>query len=143
MSATRMDGIEIAEFLDAHATGVLSLARGDDGYAFPVAYTYEQADGAAYCRLAYGEDSAKPAYVEAADVVSLVVHDVVDGAHRSVVLRGPIEELSGDTLDATVTAADRGLELPSPRVADRPAGDVSFAVTRVDAREVTGVAERA
>lgn len=134
-----MDGIEIAEFLDARATAVLSLARGDDGYAVPVAYTYEPADGAVYCRLGHGEDAAERAYVEAADVVSLVVHDA--DARRTVIVRGPIEALSGDTLDATVEEATRGLSIPSRQVSDRPADDVSSGVVRVDAREVTGLAE--
>lgn len=136
-----MDAIEIADFLADHRTGVLSLARDDEAYAIPVSYVYEPEEQAVYFRLGYGTDSTKRGFVDAVDRATFVVYDRTDDGWKSVVVRGPVEELSTDTLDSTVLEATADLDIPYFRVFDRRSGSLEFRIARLEATDLTGVVE--
>jgi len=140
-TATRMDAIEIADFLATQHTGVLSLASDDDAYAVPVSFAYDDADSALYLRLGYAPGSQKRTFVDAVDRASFVVYDDTPDGWRSVVARGRLEELSESSLDSSIVESVRGLDIPYFQVHDRPATDLEFHVVRLDVTELTGVAE--
>ena len=68
-----MDEAEVEARLEAAEAGVLSLARGDDAYAVPLAYHYE--DGAFVFRLGDHGDSEKLAFVDATERACFLVWD--------------------------------------------------------------------
>jgi hypothetical protein len=140
-TATTMDAIEIADFLKRQATGVLSMGRGDDGYGIPVSYVYDDADQYVYLRLGYGEESRKREYVRASEHVSLVVYEDTDEGWKSVVVRGPIEELAATTLESSVVEAVEELHIPYFRVHERHTEDMEFTLARIDPATIDGIVE--
>lgn len=87
-----MDETEIREALDRAETGVLALAAGDDAYAFPVAFVYE--DETVFLRLGRTSASTKHRYLDRTDTACFTCYDVdADGVSWSVVATGPIEVL--------------------------------------------------
>lgn len=143
-----LDRADAVAVLEDRRTGVLALARDDAAYAIPVAYTYDDESNAVYLRLGYGPESTKRAYVESVEKATLVVYGETEDGWVSVLVRGPLEELSSlkelrhrhprgessQSLEAAVT----NLEIPFFRVFDADA-DLEFVVARLDAPEVTGV----
>lgn len=140
-TASRMDALEIAAFLETQGTGVLAMADGGDGYAVPVSFAYDDADSSVYFRLGYAPGSEKRAYVEAVESASFVVYDDTEEGWKSVVVRGPIELLSETSLDSAVVQSVRELDIPYFHVHDRPADEMEFNVVRLEATELTGVVE--
>lgn len=145
-----MDDEAIRTFLDGQRTGVLSLAEGSDAYAVPVSFTFDEASEAFYFRLGYGPDSLKREYVDATDRTTFVVHGETDAGWRSVLARGPLEELDTSaerharyprgTDRPEVQRAVRDLEIPFYQVFEDP-DDVEFTLVRLAADEITGVVE--
>jgi nitroimidazol reductase NimA-like FMN-containing flavoprotein (pyridoxamine 5'-phosphate oxidase superfamily) len=84
---------DVERYLDERGHGVLALARDGDAYAIPIDYHYD-GDGLLF-RLGVEATSAKLAFADATDTATLVLYDVDDdGDSRSVVVRGPIRQLS-------------------------------------------------
>lgn len=135
-----MDGLEIAEFLHGQSTGVLSMARGDAGYAIPVSFVYDDAGPYVYLRLGYAPGSQKRAFVDATARATFVVYDDTDEGWRSVVAEGRLEELSKTTLDSTIVEAVEGLHIPFFSVHRRPASDLEFGVLRIAISTLNGIA---
>lgn len=140
-AATPMDAIDIGEFLQSQATGVLSMARADRVYAVPVSFAYVEADSALYFRLGYGPDSQKRPFVEAGVDASFVVHDRTAEGWKSVVAEGQLEPLSETTLDTSVVQAMRALDIPVFGTHRRPPGELEFAIVRLDVSKLTGITE--
>ncbi len=136
-----MDGLEIAEFLAQGWTGVLSLARDDDGYGIPVSYAYDEDSGDVFFRFGYGSESQKRPFVEASRRASFVVYEETEEGWKSVVARGPLEQLTTDTVASTVVEAIRDLDIPYVTVHDHPEDDLEFEIVRLDVHEVDGVVE--
>jgi hypothetical protein len=136
-----MDALEIAEFLESRATGVLSLAKDDDGYAVPVSYTYVDDGPYIYLRLGYGPDSRKRAFLETGGAVSFVVYDETDEGWKSVVARGHLDELSKNSLDSIVVESVEHLDIPYFDVHDRPVENLEFTIARITVTDLTGIVE--
>lgn len=136
-----MDGLEITEFLAGGWTGVLALARDDDGYGIPVSYEYDEADGDVFFRFGYGSESQKRTFVEASRRASFVVYEETEEGWKSVVARGPLERLTTDTADSTVVEAVRNLDIPYVTVHDHPEDQLDFEIVRLEVQEVDGVVE--
>ena len=120
-TATKLTENDIESFLRQQTAGTLTLAKGDDAYAIPVAFTTVDDSNDIYFRLGYGPGS-----------------------------RGPIEHLSSvDGIDSTprpgpespqVSYADIELEIPFYSVFESPS-EMTFALVRLRTSELTGVAE--
>lgn len=145
-----LSGAEIDKFLDEQRTGVLSMASDDRGYGVPMSYTYEAASAEVYLRLGYGPDSTKRAFLEDSEEVTFVVYDETIEGWVSVLVRGPLEELSDVTelrgrhprggSDSSVEQVVTNLDIPFFQVFEGDV-DVNFVVGRLDARDITGVVE--
>lgn len=143
-TATAMDAVEIAQFLESQETGVLSLADGDDSYGLPVSFVYDEEDDRGpyvYFRLGFAPGSMKRRYVDASDIVSFTVYDRTPSGWKSVVARGELEEVSARTLDAIVGEAVRGLDIPYFSVHDRPIDQLNLSLARIDITELNGIVE--
>ena len=136
-----MDGVEIAEFLESRGAGVLSLARGNDGYGFPVSYAYVDDEKAVYFRLGFGPDSQKRAFVDAVERASLTVYEETDAGWRSVVVEGRMSELAAGQLESSLAEAVRGFNIPYFAVFGQPSSELDFQLYRLAADSLTGVAE--
>lgn len=141
VSSVAMDAVAIDEFLETQSTGVLTLAKDDDGYGIPVSFAYDAGESSIYVRLGYAPESQKREYVDAADRVSFVVYDQTDDGWKSVVARGELEEVAESSLQSYVGEAMRDLDIPFFTVFDRPASDIEFKLTRLAIDELDGHAE--
>lgn len=142
-TASAMDALAITDFLQDRHTGVLSIGRDDDSYAIPVSFTYvpddEDAGPSVYLRLGFGPNSQKREYLDAVDYASFVVYDHTDQGWKSVVARGPIEELSRSSVDSSVVESVRGLDIPYFRVFDEPSSEIEFSIVRIDVEDLSGI----
>lgn len=135
----RMDAVEIAEFMTDQETGTLALADGDESYAIPVAFAYDEDGPDVYLRLGYGPDSEKRRFVEESDRVSFVVYDRTRDGWRSVVARGRPEVVSETSLGSAIAERVNELDIPYFRVFDRPASELEFNLVRIDVQEIDGL----
>jgi hypothetical protein len=140
-TATEMDAIEIADFLETQRTGVLSLAKDDDGYAIPVSFVYDDAGPHVYLRLGFAPGSQKRKYLDETAHGSFVVYDETDEGWKSVVVEGTFEELSSSTLDSSILEAVNSLEIPFLSVHKRPVDDTQFTIVRMTITTVNGLVE--
>jgi hypothetical protein len=146
-TAGSLDRDAIEAFLAEQSTGTLSLARENDSYAVPVAFTFEPDSGEFYFRLAYAPGSRKREYVETTDRATFVVAAETAAGWRSVVARGALEHRSAvDDLsparprEGATSDADLELDIPFYHVFEAPSETV-FALVRLRTDELTGVAE--
>lgn len=140
-TATAMDALDITEFLEAQATGVLAIASGDRVYAIPVSFAYHEDGPAIYFRFGYGPDSQKRTFVEGADEASFVVYDRTDEGWKSVLAEGELEPVSESRLDTTLTEAVNALHIPYFEVHRRPAAELEFEIARLDVDKLSGIVE--
>lgn len=140
-AATAMDGLEIAEFLGTRATGVLSLADGNEAYGFPVSYAYDDDEKAVYVRLGFAPESQKRAFVDAAERASLVVYEETTSGWQSVVVEGTLSEVAPSQLESSLEEAVRGFRIPYFAVFRQPSNELEFELHRLKADSLTGVAE--
>jgi nitroimidazol reductase NimA-like FMN-containing flavoprotein (pyridoxamine 5'-phosphate oxidase superfamily) len=97
LNAMRMSVEERDAFLNDHGSGVLSLARGNEPYAFPVSYGYNPEDGLLCIMLGYASESRKRRWVEETGSATFVVHDIDEsGEAESVVVRGGLVEVEDE-----------------------------------------------
>ncbi|MGB9965565.1 pyridoxamine 5'-phosphate oxidase family protein [Halobacterium sp. CBA1126] len=94
-----MDETEREAFLRERGIGVLSLASGDVAYGTPISFGYD-GDALYFILLQFGEDSEKLDYAAATETATFSTYEYDDEHHwRSVVARGPIEEVSEEASD--------------------------------------------
>ena len=94
-----MSDAEIDAFLREQGTGVLSLADGDEAYAVPVSFGYDEGR-ALFGFYSFGAESQKRAYSEATERACLAVYDVTDRTDwTSVLAFGPMTELGIEAWD--------------------------------------------
>jgi len=97
LDAMEMTREERDAFLNEQGVGVLSLARGNDSYAFPVSYGYD-ADSELVClMLGYAPESRKREWVDTTETATFVVHEMDDDMEsRSVVVTGKLVEIDDE-----------------------------------------------
>ena len=146
-TASALDQAGIDSFLATQSTGTLSLAKENDSYAVPVAYTYAPEDRDIYFRLGYAPDSRKREYIEATNDATFVVASETDEGWTSVVARGrvshvnTVEDLAQHRMPGeSESPADRELRIPFYHVFEAPS-EMLFALVRMDVTELTGVVE--
>jgi len=143
VSFTYTEGMEretVERRLREAGTGVLSLADGDDAYAVPVAYHYE--DGVVFFRLGEAADSTKTEYLDATDTATLVVYaaDPTDEAREldswSILVRGTLRAVPDD--DAGYDAAAINEAFAPIRVFDEDLDELELGLWVLEAESVTG-----
>jgi hypothetical protein len=148
-TATALDDAAIDAFLDSQTAGTLSLARENDTYAVPVAFSFDPETRDLYFRLGYAPGSRKREYIETTERATFVVAADTEEGWRSVVARGRLEHVN--TVDdlarhrssgEALSPADRELEIPFYHVFESPS-EMVFALVRMDVTELTGVASGA
>ncbi|WP_353633890.1 pyridoxamine 5'-phosphate oxidase family protein [Halobacterium sp. NMX12-1] len=94
-----MDETERDEFLRQRGIGVLSLASENVAYGMPVSFGWD-GDDLYFILLQFGEDSEKLDYAATTERATFSTYNFEDEHHwRSVVARGPLEEVSDDDTD--------------------------------------------
>ena len=136
-----MDAIEIADFLESQATGVIALSKSVSVYAFSVSSAYNDEEPAVYYRFRFGENSQKRAYLENADEVSFVVYDHTDLGWKSVLAEGQLEHVSPSKLDTSVVEAVNALRIPYFEVHRQPDAELEFSVHRLQVDTLSGIVE--
>ena len=146
-TAEALDDAAIESFLESQSVGTLSLAKGDESYAVPVAFTYDPADRDVYFRLGYAPGSRKREFIDATERATFVVAAETEAGWTSVIARGRPEHRSTvDDLDThrpsdrSVSQAERDAEIPFYHVFDAP-DDAVFVLVRLAVDELTGVVE--
>lgn len=146
-AARALDQAAIDAFLADQSTGTLSLAKGDDSYAVPVAFSFDPESRDVYFRLGYAPGSRKREYIDATDHATFVVAADTDAGWQSVVARGRLEHTSTvEDLDrhrppgGSTSQAERELEIPFYQVFEAP-DEMAFALVRLRTDELTGVVE--
>jgi nitroimidazol reductase NimA-like FMN-containing flavoprotein (pyridoxamine 5'-phosphate oxidase superfamily) len=134
---------EIEAFLGDGGTGVLSVARGDEPYSFPVSYGFASDDGEFYLRLGYDDDSTKAAFVDEPCPAQLVVYEEESDANgaldiRSVVATGELVRIPKSELTATDVERLGRARTPEFEVWEQAKADLEFTVNKLVPESVTG-----
>lgn len=134
---------EIEAFLGDGGTGVLSIARDDEPYAFPVSYGYATDDGEFYLRLGYDDDSTKAEYVDEPCPAQLVVYEERaddDGSLdiKSVVVSGELVRIPKDELTPTDVERLGKARTPEFEVWEQAKEDIEFTVNKLVPDSITG-----
>ncbi|MFC7027671.1 pyridoxamine 5'-phosphate oxidase family protein [Halomicroarcula sp. GCM10025324] len=141
MSRRNMDAIQIEEFLKNQVTGVLSLARENDGYGVPLSYWFDEDDSSFYFRMGYAPGSQKRKFIDASQYVTFVVYADTEEGWKSVLAEGELEVLSEDTIDASIEEVTRHLDIPYYEVHERPIDELEFDILRMRVTKLNGIAE--
>jgi nitroimidazol reductase NimA-like FMN-containing flavoprotein (pyridoxamine 5'-phosphate oxidase superfamily) len=144
--AEALDNAAIESFLQTQSVGTLSLAKENESYAIPVAFTFATDDQDIYLRLGYSMGSRKREFIEATERATFVVAAETEGSWKSVVARGKlehrstVENLNHHSADGTVSQSERELEIPFYHVFDAPE-DLIFTLVRLQVDDLSGVTE--
>jgi len=136
VSGIEMTAAEVDAFLTEQGYGTLSLASEGDSYGVPISFGYD-GDSAYMHLIQFGEESRKLAYLAETETACLTV-DEVEGRFRwrSVVARGPLEEVPESEVDAVEDALDDNGWVPTLFPPTDPMTDVRY--LRLEIGEATG-----
>jgi nitroimidazol reductase NimA-like FMN-containing flavoprotein (pyridoxamine 5'-phosphate oxidase superfamily) len=128
-----MDAATVDEHLRTGSHGVLALADGDDAYAVPLSYRYD--DGRLLLRVSTHGDAGgeKRRYLETTETATFVrFADEADDAW-SIQVRGRLAPWDGAADEATLN------DWFSPfRLFDEAVADVEFTLYELDVERITG-----
>lgn len=136
-----MDDAATEERLETAETGVLSLSKGDDSYAIPVAHHYD--GDSLYFRLGVTDESKKQAFLEATETATYVLYgtEETDAPHEleswSVLVTGPLRTLVADEHERFDTA-ELNRQFSPIRVFDEPIEEIRIQVVELDVETITG-----
>ena len=128
---------ETDAFLGAHGTGVLSLARGDDPYAIPIAYGYDASERRFYLRSVSTPDSDKRRFLDGEPEARFVVYEDGD-VYRSVVAAGPLVRVDPESLTAADVEQYGSAGRPLFETWSEPTAELDIELYRLDAETVSG-----
>jgi len=84
-------------FLASKDNGVLSLGVENDGYGFPIAYSFDPADDHVVLGFVARPDSKKRAFADGTETATFTVYDFDDvDAWRSVIVEGTVSRTDDD-----------------------------------------------
>ena len=136
-----MDDAEVDERLHTSQTGVLSLAKGSDAYAVPLAHFY---DGEKlYFRLGNVENSKKQEFLETTEAACYVLYDTEPTEDPkelkswSVLVTGQLNEVPKSEHDRFDTAAINRDFTPI-RVFAEAIEDVEITIVELEIDTITG-----
>jgi len=132
-----MDDTEIDALLGTGGAGVIAFANNDEPYAVPISYGYDADAGAFYVRCAFATESTKREFVDDGVTASLVATDDT-GGWRSVVVRGPLTEVSEPAIESEITESIRKMNIPYVNIHQERATNLEFELYRLDPETLTG-----
>jgi nitroimidazol reductase NimA-like FMN-containing flavoprotein (pyridoxamine 5'-phosphate oxidase superfamily) len=131
-----MTDSEVDRRLEEGRAGVLSLARGDEAYAVPVSYHWD--DRTVFFRLGTeDDDSRKLDFIDATETASFLVYDLEGEDSWSVLATGPLRAIP-DPAAAGYDAATMNDRFAPLRMFDETIPDVELVLYAMDVRELTG-----
>jgi len=136
-----MDDDEIERRFRSVDTGVLSLAKGDEAYAVPLAHHYDGEH--LYFRLGKTDDSTKWAWIDATERANYVVYgtepavDADEIESWSVQITGTLRELSPEERERFDTA-EINRDFAPIRLFDEAVADVDIAILELAIDSITG-----
>lgn len=93
----QMSERDARSFLAAKDNGVLSLGVENDGYGFPIAYSFDPADDHLVLGFVTHPPSKKRAFADGTETATFTVYDFGDvDVWRSVIVEGAISRLDDD-----------------------------------------------
>jgi len=89
---------EIAErFLSTYGHGVLSMAKGNDGFGIPISYGYDASNDCCIVQFISDSESQKRQFLETSETVTLTTYTYSpNGDWQSVIATGSLESLSDE-----------------------------------------------
>lgn len=90
---TELSRDEVDAFLGRKETGVLALARGDEPYAIPISYGYDDQARRFYLRLVSTPESEKRRFLASSPSARLVVYEQDGNTYHSVVSVGVLQNI--------------------------------------------------
>jgi hypothetical protein len=125
-----MDAAEVDDYLRAGSHGVLALADGDDAYAVPLSYHY---DDRLLLRVSTHDDGEKRRYLDTTDTATFVAFAADGDRSWSIHVRGPVGEWPGTVDEATLNEW-----FPPFRLFDEAVEDVAIALYELEMETVVG-----
>ncbi len=125
-----------AELLEGQGWGCLTLADGGEAYSVPLSFGYD-GDSTLYFQVQTDDDSDKMAYMDATTTATFLVPEVQPPEWSSVVVRGGVERVPDEEVEAAYSAfADNAWFPTCPWTADKDPTEVEF--YKMEAEELTG-----
>ncbi|MGM0717617.1 MAG: pyridoxamine 5'-phosphate oxidase family protein [Halobacteriota archaeon] len=136
-----MDDEETEERLRTSETGVLSLSKGSDAYAIPLAHYYD--GNGLYFRLGVTDGSTKQDFLEATETANYVLYgaestDEPQGLDSwSIVVTGQLVELA-ETEHERFDTAEINRHFSPIRVFDEVIEDMEITIVELDIDTIAG-----
>ena len=136
-----MDDAEIEERLLTAQTGVLSLSKGGEAYAIPLAHRYD--DGRLYFRIGRTEGSRKGEFMATTETACYVLYGTEATADPreldswSVIVTGPLRTVP-ETEHARFDTAAINREFTPIRVFDESIDEIDIAILELEIDTMTG-----
>lgn len=128
---TGMDESDLEKRLRTGDHGVLALADGNDAYAVPLSYHYDEDQF--LLRVSYHDDTTKRRYLETTDTATFVCYGGATDGSWSVHIRGPITRSDRDVDEATLNEW-----FPPFHLFDEAVEDVEFELYELEMASVAG-----
>jgi nitroimidazol reductase NimA-like FMN-containing flavoprotein (pyridoxamine 5'-phosphate oxidase superfamily) len=134
-----MDRDDVVDYLQEAGVGTLGFGSEEGGYAVPMSFGYDAPNEDCIFQFAFDDRSEKLSYIEADSPVTLAVHDreSVDD-WRSVLVRGPLEEVPSDERTRASAVFASQARMASTDVFEKPMREIDFEWYRIDVEEITG-----
>ena len=136
---SEMEKEDAVEYLQETGVGTLAFGSDEGGYALPMSFGYDASNDHCVFQFAFDEDSEKRSYIETGNRVTLTVHDrgSVDD-WRSVLVRGPLDEVPSDERTRASAIFASQAKMASTDVFQKPMQEIDFDWYRIDVDEITG-----
>jgi len=142
VNANTLADEDIESLLGTGGVGVISLAEDDEPYSIPISYGYDSSARDIYVRFGFAPESDKRAFIDEGSTASLVVMaEAIDG-WQSVVVRGPLREVTEMAIDSHAAESVRKINIPFVTIYDRRASELEFELYRIEPDSITGRRER-
>lgn len=133
-----MSDSEIDAVLGRHETGVLALAEGDEPYAVPISYGYDDDSRRLCMRLVATAGSDRTRFLSGSPRVRFVVYEEGETVYRSVIATGRLEEIPRSELTPDHVARYGTAKRPLFEIWDAPQTDLDVDLYELDPAELTG-----
>lgn len=132
---TDLTGDALDALLGRQQTAVLALAHGDEPYAIPVSYGYDDVNQVFYLQLVVDANSEKRLFLGASPQARLVVSEHREGIYRSAIAEGTLEKVFRDELSVEEVYQYSGAKRPLLEMWDE---DEDIELYELDPEVLTG-----
>ncbi len=136
---SEMSTEEAERFLERTGVGTLAFGDEDGGYAVPMSFGYDAANGRCVFQFAFGDGSRKQEYIEKGGRVTLSVYERTDTEDwRTVLVEGGLEEIPPEEETRASAVFASQARMASNEVFRQPVEETEFVWYALDADEVSG-----